>query len=63
MKFSHTSTRDAYVRADSRLAEHLCGLRLTDLTVERARELRKLHNDHRPDDCRVHLAAAARLLS
>ncbi|TLF77549.1 hypothetical protein FEK34_14595 [Nocardia cyriacigeorgica] len=52
-----------YVQADGRLAEHMCRVHLLDLTRERARELLELHRDHRPDDCMVHLAAAALLFT
>ena len=52
----------AFVQADGVLAEHLCQVRLLDLTVGRAHELRFLHRFHRPDDCLVHLAAAVFLL-
>ncbi|WP_405182028.1 hypothetical protein OG225_13635 [Nocardia sp. NBC_01377] len=54
--------RRAFVHANSRLAEHLCGLHVTDLTVARARRLQKIHGEHHPDDCLIHLAAAAMLL-
>lgn len=57
LKITYRWTRHASVRGDSRLAEHLCGLHVTDLTVQRARELADIHRDHLPDDCQIHLAA------
>lgn len=61
MKITYRWTRHASVHGNSRLAEHLCGLHLTDLTEGRARELIDIHGDHRPDDCQIHLAALALL--
>ncbi|MFF3572196.1 hypothetical protein ACFYXQ_30885 [Nocardia jiangxiensis] len=48
--------------ADSVLAEVLCHASLMELTVPRARELRQIHQHHRPDECAVHLEAAFLLL-
>ncbi|MBH0781331.1 hypothetical protein [Nocardia bovistercoris] len=45
------------VHADSRLAEHLCGVQVMGLTEPRARELIDFHSEHQPDDCQVHLAS------
>ena len=52
---------NVFVSADGRLAEFMCQVKLLDLTPERARELRWIHREHRPDDCMVHLAAAVLL--
>lgn len=46
-----------FVAADGHLAEYLCHVELLDLTIERAAQLRVLHDHHAPDTCRV-LAAA-----
>ncbi|WP_067899950.1 hypothetical protein [Nocardia vaccinii] len=51
-----------FVYADSALAEVLCHASLMDLTVPRARELRQIHQHHRPDECAVHLEVAFLLL-
>ncbi len=51
------------VPASSLLAEAMCQVYLTDLTVERARELRFVHRYHHPDECLVHLEAAYWLLA
>ncbi|MEU2037044.1 hypothetical protein [Nocardia niwae] len=40
------------------LAESMCQVHLLELTSERARELRRIHRKHRPDECIVHLGAA-----
>ncbi|MEV0772757.1 hypothetical protein [Nocardia salmonicida] len=47
-----------FVHADGILAEVMCQVRLLELTMERARELREIHGGHQPDECPVHLAAA-----
>ncbi|WP_232840135.1 hypothetical protein [Nocardia aurea] len=54
-------TDRTFVYADGPLAEILCDAYLMELTVIRARQLRESHRMHRPDDCWVHLQAAARL--
>lgn len=51
-----------FVQADGKLAEVMCQVYLLELTVERARELRWIHREHPPDECIVHLEAAALLL-
>lgn len=51
-----------FVYADGMLAEVMCQVHLLGLTVERARELRDIHREHRPDECVVHLEAACLLL-
>ncbi len=53
---------NAFVKADGVLAEFMCQVRLLELTAGRARELRYIHRDHRPDECLVHLEAAYLLL-
>ncbi|MBF6172100.1 hypothetical protein [Nocardia blacklockiae] len=55
-------TANTFVHADSPLAEHMCQVRLLELSVGRAFELRFAHRSHRPDECSVHLAVAAFLL-
>nr|WP_040753882.1 hypothetical protein [Nocardia transvalensis] len=55
----HGST---FVQADSHLAEHMCQVRLLELTMGRAFELRIAHRNHPPDECLVHLAVAVFLL-
>lgn len=62
MSLSDPYNSTAFVQADGVLAEHLCRVRLLDLTVGRARELRYIHRYHHPDECLVHLAAAYFLL-
>ncbi|MGW6423026.1 hypothetical protein ACWF82_10155 [Nocardia sp. NPDC055053] len=52
-----------FVHADGPLAEILCDAYLMELTVSRASQLRESHGMHRPDDCWVHLQAAAKLLA
>ena len=52
----------AFVPAASMLAEVMCKVHVTDLTVQRARELRFIHRCHHPDDCVVHLEVAYLLL-
>lgn len=47
-----------FVHADGKLAEHMCHVVLIELTLMRASELRRIHREHRPDDCGVHLQAA-----
>ncbi|MEV6325921.1 hypothetical protein AB0M45_32860 [Nocardia sp. NPDC051787] len=47
---------DLLVHADGPLAEHLCRVRLINLTVEHAHQLCWLHRHHPPDDYLVHLA-------
>ncbi|WP_433600375.1 hypothetical protein ACQPXH_00435 [Nocardia sp. CA-135953] len=51
-----------FVAADGQLAERMCRVYLMNLTVERAKQLRQIHREHRPDDCLVHLAVAVFLL-
>ncbi|WP_174188491.1 hypothetical protein [Nocardia barduliensis] len=51
-----------FVQADGMLAECMCQVHLLELTVGRARELRRIHRLHRPDECIVHLEAAYFLL-
>lgn len=51
-----------FVHADSKLAEFMCQVSLLELTVERARELRRIHRFDHPDECIVHLEAAYLLL-
>lgn len=59
----HRELRDrTFVYANGPLAEVLCDAYLMELTVERARELRESHRRHQPDECCVHLQAAARQL-
>jgi len=52
-----------FVQADGKLAEFMCQVHLMDLTAKRARELRHVHRYHHPDQCIVHLEAAAYLLA
>ncbi|MBF6171320.1 hypothetical protein [Nocardia blacklockiae] len=51
-----------FVHADGMLAEHMCQVSLMGLTVARARELRRIHSSHHPDECFVHLEAAYLLM-
>ncbi|MFE7747262.1 hypothetical protein [Nocardia sp. NPDC057455] len=62
MTFSNPLPDRTFVRADGMLAEFMCHAHLLELTVERARELRRIHRFHRPDECIVHLEVAYVLL-
>ncbi|MGW0323504.1 hypothetical protein ACWFRF_01620 [Nocardia sp. NPDC055165] len=52
------NAQNMFVDAAGLLAEHMCQVQLLGLTFTRALELQALHNQHRPDDCRVHLQVA-----
>ncbi|WP_280477456.1 hypothetical protein [Nocardia asiatica] len=56
------SVHRTFVQADGILAEHMCKVHLLALTLGRARELRRIHRLHHPDECIVHLEAAYFLL-
>ncbi|WP_024803508.1 hypothetical protein [Nocardia sp. BMG51109] len=51
-----------FVYAEGKLAEFMCQASLMELTLPRARELRYLHREHRPDECLVHLETASFVL-
>jgi hypothetical protein len=40
----------------------MCQVHLMELTRHRARELRRIHRFHHPDECIVHLEAACLLV-
>lgn len=49
--------------ADSLLPEYMCQVYLMGLTPARARQLRRIHRFHPPDECVVHLQTATMLLT
>lgn len=58
MSMQDPDAHSMFVDAEGQLAEHMCQVRLIGLTFARAFELRRIHSQHRPDDCRVHLQVA-----
>ncbi|MBO0856309.1 MAG: hypothetical protein J2P18_21365 [Nocardia sp.] len=52
-----------FVHADGKLAETMCRVHLMELTPQRAEELLRIHQHHRPDECIVHLEVAYLLMA